>query len=81
MKQMIMEIRNAKNLQLLDSKEIKSRIKYKIMCKKLNKLVRKHHNKYNGKEFLVRETNNSYLVMSGNFGYVIGLKKPKSRWL
>lgn len=78
MKTMIMEVRNARNFKLLDSMEVKSRRKYKIMCKKLNKLIRKHYNKYNGKELLVRETDNSYLVMSDNYGYVIGLKKPKS---
>lgn len=79
MKKMIMEIRNAKNLKLLDSKEIKGYLQYKIMCKKLNKLIKKHYNKYNGKVFLTRKTKNSYLVVSDNYGYLVGLKKIKRK--
>ena len=79
---MIMEIRSANTLKLLDSKEIKSRRKYKRTCKRLTKLV-KRHNKINKEntEFLVRIKENSFIVKDNDYGYVVGLKKSESRWL
>ena len=79
---MIMEIRSVNTLKLLDSKEITSRKEYKRTCKRLTKLVKKHNriNKEN-REFLVRIKENSFVVKDNDYGYVIGLKKSKSRWL
>ena len=79
---MVMEIRSVNTLKLLDSKEIKSRKEYKRTCKRLAKLVKKHNkiNKEN-REFLVRIKENSFVVKDNDYGYVIGLKKSKSRWL
>lgn len=82
---MIMEIRAVNTLKLLDRQEIKNRKKYEKMCKKLTKWVLKHERykqKFNkNEEFLIRIKNNSYIVKSGNYGFVIGLKKSTSRWL
>lgn len=76
---MIMEIRAINTLKLIDTQEIKSRKKYEKMCKKLTKLVLKHDKKSQkqGKhnEFLIRVKQNSYIVKSGKYGFVIGLKK------
>ena len=79
---MIMEIRSANTLKLLDSKEIKSRREYKKTCKRLTKLV-KRHNKINKEntEFLVRIKENSFIVKDNDYGYVVGLKESESRWL
>ena len=82
---MIMEIRAINTLKLIDMQEIKSRRKFDKMCRKLTKLVLKHdkksqkQGKYN--EFLIRAKQNSYIVKSGKYGFVIGLKKSTSRWL
>ena len=82
---MIMEIRAINTLKLIDMQEIKSRRKFDKMCKKLTKLVLKHdkksqkQGKYN--EFLIRAKQNSYIVKSGKYGFVVGLKKSTSRWL
>ena len=82
---MIMEIRAIHTLKLIDMQEIKSRRKFDKMCRKLTKLVLKHdkksqkQGKYN--EFLIRAKQNSYIVKSGKYGFVIGLKKSTSRWL
>lgn len=82
---MIMEIRAINTLKLIDTQEIKSRRKFDKMCRKLTKLVLKHdkksqkQGKYN--EFLIRAKQNSYIVKSGKYGFVVGLKKSKSRWL
>lgn len=78
---MIMEIRTINTLKLIDTQEIKSRRKYEKMCKKLTKLVLKHDKKAKNNEFLIRVKQNSYIVKSGNYGFVIGLKKSTSRWL
>ncbi|MGN0966286.1 MAG: hypothetical protein ACI4OP_01655 [Candidatus Coprovivens sp.] len=78
---MIMEIRAINTLKLIDTQEIKSRRKYEKMCKKLTKLVLKHDKKAKNNEFLIRVKQNSYIVKSGKYGFVIGLKKSKSRWL
>lgn len=82
---MIMEIRTINTLKLIDTQEIKSRRKFDKMCKKLTKLVLKHDKKSQkegkNEEFLVRVKQNSYIVKSGKYGFVIGLKKSKSRWL
>ena len=79
---MIMEIRSANTLKLLDSKEIKNRREYKRTCKRLTKLV-KRHNKINKEdtEFLVRIKKNSFVVKNNDYGYVVGLKENESRWL
>ena len=82
---MIMEIRAINTLKLIDMQEIKSRRKFDKMCRKLTKLVLKHdkksqkQGKYN--EFLIRAKQNSYIVKSGKYGFVVGLKKSTSRWL
>ena len=82
---MIMEIRAINTLKLIDTQEIKSRRKFDKMCRKLTKLVLKHdkmsqkQGKYN--EFLIRAKQNSYIVKSGKYGVVVGLKKSTSRWL
>ena len=82
---MIMEIRAINTLKLIDTQEIKSRRKFDKMCRKLTKLVLEHdkksqkQGKYN--EFLIRAKQNSYIVKSGNYGFVVGLKKSTSRWL
>ena len=75
---MIMEIRSANTLKLLDRKEIKSRREYKKTCKRLTKLV-KRHNKINKEdtEFLVRIKKNSFVVKGNDYGYVVGLKEIK----
>ena len=82
---MIMEIRAINTLKLIDMQEIKSRRKFDKMCRKLTKLVLKHDKKSQkqGKhnEFLIRVKQNSYIVKSGKYGFVIGLKKITSRWL
>lgn len=78
---MIMEIRAINTLKLIYTQEIKSRRKYEKMCKKLTKLVLKHDKKAKNNEFLIRVKQNSYIVKSGNYGFVVGLKKSKSRWL
>ena len=82
---MIMEIRAINTLKLIDMQEIKSRRKFDKMCRKLTKLVLKHdkksqkQGKYN--EFLIRAKQNSYIVKSGKYGFVVGIKKAESRWL
>ena len=79
---MIMEIRAINTLKLIDTQEIKSRRKFDKMCRKLTKLVLEHDKKsqkYN--EFLIRAKQNSYIVKSGKYGFVVGLKKSTSRWL
>ena len=82
---MIMEIRAINTLKLIDTQEIKSRRKYEKMCKKLTKLVLKHDKKSQKQgehnEFLIRAKQNSYIVKSGKYGFVVGLKKSTSRWL
>lgn len=82
---MIMEIRAINTLKLIDTQEIKSRRKFDKMCRKLTKLVLKHDKKSQkqGKhnEFLIRAKQNSYIVKSGKYGFVVGLKKSTSRWL
>ena len=78
---MIMEIRAINTLKLIDTQEIKSRRKYEKMCKKLTKLVLKHDKKAKNNEFLIRAKQNSYIVKSGKYVFVIGLKKSTSRWL
>lgn len=72
---MIMEIRAINTLKLIDVKKIKSIKKYRKMCKKLTSLVLKH-DKINNKctDFLIRVEEHSYIVKSGNYGYIIGLK-------
>lgn len=78
MEKMIMEIRNARNFQLIDKIEFKNKRQYKRLCKKLYKIVKKHYNNNDDKEFLVRETRNTYLVKSCNYGYIIGIRKEKN---
>lgn len=82
---MIMEIRAVNTLRLLDKQEIKNRKKYEKTCKKLTKWVLKYERnrkKTNKNEkFLIRVKNNSYIVKSGNYGFVIGLKKTTSCWI
>ena len=82
---MIMEIRAINTLKLIDMQEIKSRRKFDKMCRKLTKLVLKYDKKSQkqGKhnEFLIRVKQNSYIVKSGKYGFVIGLKKSTSHWL
>lgn len=82
---MIMEIRAINTLKLIDTQEIKSRRKFDKMCKKLTKLVLKHDKKSQkegkNEEFLIRVKKNSYIVKSGRYGFVVGIKKTKSRWL
>lgn len=82
---MIMEIRAINTLKLIDIQEIKSRRKFDKMCKKLTKLVLKYDKKSQkeGKnnEFLIRVKKNSYIVKSGRYGFVVGIKKAESRWL
>lgn len=79
---MIMEIRDFKTLKLLDSKEIKNNKEYVKTYKKLTKMVLRH-NKINKKdmELLVRVRPHSYTIKDGNYGYVVGLKESKSRWI
>jgi hypothetical protein len=82
---MIMEIRAINTLKLIDTQEIKSRRKFDKMCKKLTKLVLKHDKKSQkegkNEEFLIRVKKNSYIVKSGRYGFVVGIKKAESRWL
>ena len=82
---MIMEIRAINTLKLIDMQEIKSRRKFDKMCKRLTKLVLKHDKKSQkegkNEEFLIRVKKNSYIVKSGRYGFVVGIKKAESRWL
>lgn len=76
---MIMETRAVNTLTLLDLQKIKNKRKYSKMCKYLTKLVLKHHK--NAKKrgeyeiVLMRTNKNSYLIKSGNYGFVVGLKR------
>ena len=78
---MIMEIRAINTLKLIDTQEIKSRRKFDKMCRKLTKLVLKHEKKAKNNEFWIRVKQKSYIVKSGKYGFVVGLKKSTSRWL
>ena len=82
---MIMEIRAINTLKLIDMQEIKSRRKFDKMCRKLTKLVLKYDKKSQkegkNEEFLIRVKKNSYIVKSGGYGFVVGIKKAESRWL
>lgn len=71
---MIMEIRTVHNLKLIHSEKIKKYRKYVKMCNKLAKWVLKHKK---NDEFLVRVKNNSFIVKSGDYGFVVGLKERK----
>lgn len=82
---MIMEIRAINTLKLIDTQEIKNRRKFDKMCKKITKLVKKHDKKSQkegkNEEFLIRVKKNSYIVKSGRYGFVVGIKKADCRWL
>lgn len=77
----IMEIRAINTLKLIETKEIKNRKKYEKTCMKMLKLVIKHHKKSENDELLLRVKSHSFIIKNGNYGYVIGIKEPKSRWL
>lgn len=72
---MKLEIRNARNFKLLDSKNIRNKRAYYKTCRKLTKIVEKHDkiNKFDN-EFLIRVRKHSYLVKSNDYGFVVGLK-------
>ena len=74
----IMEIRSAITFRLIDTQEIKGIRKYKKMCKKLTKLVKKHSKNYKNDEILIRINTFSYLIKNGdNYGFIVGLRRSE----
>ena len=76
---MIIEVRNVMTLELMEIKQVKNKKEFIRTCKKLTKKVYKCKN---NEELLIRATKSSYLVKDGNYGFIVGIRKPTtSRWL